>query len=307
MVEFGLDGKIKTSPYGSSGGFTVVGARNETQSGGLAADSAGNYVFKPIFPVDPATVSVTYFNALTNSVVTNQTLAAFNAAGYGVFLTVTADGSVDFTQAVNSIPQIVDPTRSVSIGYTPQQNQLGTDYKFNIDVVELEAFTNASGGTPFKDLFRNPEKPTVLTIPIDFTNSTLFGSGYDVNKLTQDGYPYGRLSGVSVSPDGVLQGNYSNGQTKKIAQIVLVDFISPTGLASLGNNQWAETAASGQPLVGDPGTGNRGVLQSSRVEDANVDLTQELVNMITQQRNYQANAQSIKTQDQIMQTLVNLR
>lgn len=144
-------------------------------------------------------------------------------------------------------------------------------------------------------------------IPIDFSNSTLFGSGYDVNKLVQDGYPYGRLSGVSVSPDGVLQGNYSNGQTKKIAQIALVDFISPTGLASLGNNQWAETAASGQALVGDPGTGNRGVLQSSRVEDANVDLTQELVNMITQQRNYQANAQSIKTQDQIMQTLVNLR
>jgi flagellar hook protein FlgE len=135
----------------------------------------------------------------------------------------------------------------------------------------------------------------------------LFGSGYDVNKLVQDGYPYGRLSGVSVSSDGILRGNYSNGQTKDIAQIVLVDFISPTGLVSLGNNQWGETAASGQPLIGDPGSGNRGLLQSAAVEDANVDLTQELVNLITQQRNYQANAQSIKTQDQVLQTLVNLR
>lgn len=168
------------------------------------------------------------------------------------------------------------------------------DYQFNIDQATLD------GIAAFNGLFTDD-------IPINFDDSTMFGSGYDVNKLVQDGYPYGRLSGVTISPDGVLQGNYSNGQTKDIAQIVLVDFISPTGLASLGNNQWAETAASGQALVGDPGTGNRGVLQASSVEDANVDLTQELVNMITQQRNYQANAQSIKTQDQVLQTLVNLR
>jgi len=174
------------------------------------------------------------------------------------------------------------------------------DYQFNIDSAALSAYTDGAGGTPFAGLFPND-------IPINYDNSTLFGSGYDVNKMVQDGYPYGRLSGVSVSPDGVLRGNYSNGQTKDIAQMVLVDFIAPTGLVSLGNNQWGETAASGQALVGDPSTGNRGLLQASSVEDANVDLTQELVNMITQQRNYQANAQSIKTQDQVMQTLVNLR
>ena len=166
------------------------------------------------------------------------------------------------------------------------------DFQFTINTAALPA--------QFAGLF-------TTNIPINFDKSTLFGSGYDVNKLVQDGYPYGRLSGVTVSPEGVLRGNYSNGQTKDIVQIALVDFISPTGLASLGNNQWAETAASGQALVGDPGSGNRGLLQSAAVEDANVDLTQELVNLITQQRNYQANAQSIKTQDQVMQTLVNLR
>lgn len=194
----------------------------------------------------------------------------------------------------------------IVVTYTTGATALSSDVSFKIDIATLDALQvpAASGTTPFAGLF---DLATQASIPIDFNKSTLFGSGYDVNKLVQDGYPYGRLSGVSVSQEGVLRGNYSNGQTKDIYQTVLVDFISPTGLASLGNNQWAETAASGQALVGDPGAGNRGLLQSAAVEDANIDLTQELVNLITQQRNYQANAQSIKTQDQVMQTLVNLR
>jgi flagellar hook protein FlgE len=185
--------------------------------------------------------------------------------------------------------------QAFSVSYTTGGAALSTDYQFNIDVASLSTLH-----PEFDQLF--PQD-----IALNFDNSTLFGSGYDVNKLTQDGYPYGRLSGVAVSTDGIIRGNYSNGQTKDIAQLVLVDFIAPTGLASLGNNQWGETSASGQPLVGDPGTGNRGSLQAAAVEEANVDLTQELVNLITQQRNYQANAQSIKTQDQVLQTLVNLR
>lgn len=183
----------------------------------------------------------------------------------------------------------------VVVSYTTSATAMASDFQFNIDVGAL-----ATAYPQFANLFPN-------NIPLDFDNSTLFGSGYDVNKLTQDGYAYGRLSGVSVSSDGILRGNYSNGQTKNIAQLVLADFISPTGLMNIGNNQWQETSASGQPLIGDPGTGIRGVLQSAAVEEANVDLTQELVNLITQQRNYQANAQSIKTQDQVLQTLVNLR
>lgn len=170
------------------------------------------------------------------------------------------------------------------------------DFQFSFDLTD----PLPAGLSKFSGLFTKD-------IPITFDKSTMFGSGYDVNKLVQDGYPYGRLSGVTVSPEGIVRGNYSNGQTKDIIQLALVDFISPTGLASLGSNQWAETAASGQALVGDPGSGNRGLLQAAAVEDANVDLTQELVNLITQQRNYQANAQSIKTQDQVMQTLVNMR
>ena len=88
---------------------------------------------------------------------------------------------------------------------------------------------------------------------------------------------------------------------------MLANFTAPTGLVNLGGNQWAESSVSGPALVGSPGSGSLGVLNSSSIEESNVDLTAELVNMITQQRNYQASAQTIKTQDQVLQTLVNLR
>ena len=142
---------------------------------------------------------------------------------------------------------------------------------------------------------------------LDFSGTTSFGGENSVNKLTQGGYTQGALSGISVGADGVIKGNYSNGQSKNLAQVVLTTFANPNGLVNLGNNQFQESSTSGDGLDGAPGAGNRGVVQSAAVEDSNVDLTAELVNMITLQRNYQSNAQSIKTQDQIMQTLVNLR
>ncbi|MDQ7988068.1 MAG: flagellar hook protein FlgE [Candidatus Dactylopiibacterium sp.] len=148
---------------------------------------------------------------------------------------------------------------------------------------------------------------TPMSITLDMSSSTQYGSVFGVNRQIQDGYASGRLSGVTISADGVLQGRYSNGQTRNLGQVVLANFANPQGLLSLGNNLWGESPGSGQPLVGAPGSGSLGELKAGAVEESNVDLTAELVNMITQQRNYQANAQSIKTQDQIMQTLVNLR
>eukprot|EP01032_Pedospumella_encystans_P023837 gene23837-26973_t len=106
---------------------------------------------------------------------------------------------------------------------------------------------------------------------------------------------------------GVILGQYSNGKSRPLGQIVLVNFANPDGLTPLGNNAWAESSASGTPQVGTPGTGSNGQLRSASVETSNVDLTAELVNMITAQRVYQANSQTIKTQDQVLQTLVNLR
>ena len=148
---------------------------------------------------------------------------------------------------------------------------------------------------------------TPFTVSVDYAGTTQYGATFSVNSLKQDGYASGKLNGFNTSGDGTIVGRYTNGQSAVLGQVVLSNFTNPNGLQPLGNNVWAETATSGAPLVGTPGSGPLGVLQSSATEESNVDLTAELVNMITAQRNYQANAQTIKTQDQILQTLVNLR
>jgi flagellar hook protein FlgE len=142
---------------------------------------------------------------------------------------------------------------------------------------------------------------------VDYSDSTQFGSSFGINSLTQDGYTSGRLATFNTGADGTILGRYSNGQSKILGQVLLANFVNPNGLISLGDNAWGESSTSGAALIGTPNSGNLGVLQSSAQEDSNVDLTSELVNMITAQRVYQANAQTIKTQDQILQTLVNLR
>lgn len=164
-----------------------------------------------------------------------------------------------------------------------------------------------SSGTLTKSYAVTTGAVSPLTFDINVSNMTQFGSPFAVNDLTQNGFAPGNLAGVSVSKDGIVQARYDNGQTRDIGQVALFNFRNPNGLSSIGNNQWSETADSGQPTPGNPNTGIFGVLQASAVEESNVDLTAELVNLIVQQRNYQASAQSIKTQDQILQTLVNIR
>lgn len=147
-----------------------------------------------------------------------------------------------------------------------------------------------------------------MSFNLSFAGSTQFGSPFAVNNLLQDGYAAGSLAGFKIGSDGTVLGNYTNGQTQVIGQAILATFRNPQGLQPLGNGVWAQTPASGTSIVGTPGSsGQFGVFQSAAVEDANIDLTAELVSMITQQRVYQANAQSIKTMDSILQTLVNLR
>jgi flagellar hook protein FlgE len=148
---------------------------------------------------------------------------------------------------------------------------------------------------------------TPFAFTLDFAGATQFGSTFGVNTLKQDGFSSGQLSGFGVGSDGTVQGRYTNGQTRNLGQFLLSSFPNANGLQPLGNNQFAETADSGQPVSGSPASGNLGVLQSGAVEESNVDLTAELVDLITAQRVYQANAQTIKTQDQILQTIVNLR
>lgn len=146
------------------------------------------------------------------------------------------------------------------------------------------------------------------TVALDLTAVTQYGSAFVVNSLGQGGYGVGDLAGFNIGPDGTLLTRYTNGRTQKQGELTLVNFRNPQGLQSMGANQWAETSGSGPPnQAQSPGTGNLGTVQAGALEQSNVDLTGELVNMITAQRVYQANAQTIKAQDQLLQTIVNLR
>ena len=162
---------------------------------------------------------------------------------------------------------------------------------------DVPSTTNATGGTTLP----------ITGVALDLTGATQYGSGFGVTSMAQDGYAAGRLVSVVIEKSGVVMATYSNGQSKPAGQLELATFRNPQGLSPLGGNLWARSYASGDPTVGTPSSGNIGALQAGSLEESNTDLTNELVNMITAQRIYQANSQTIKTQDQVLQTLVNLR
>ena len=146
-----------------------------------------------------------------------------------------------------------------------------------------------------------------FTATLDIGKVTQYGSAFAVSNLSQDGYTSGELTGLTISTDGLINAHYSNGQSQTAGQVSLADFRNVQGLTPLGGNVWAASYTSGLPVMGTPNVGKFGVLRPGALEDSNVDLTSELVNMMTAQRAYQANAQTIKTQDQVLSTLVNLR
>lgn len=144
-----------------------------------------------------------------------------------------------------------------------------------------------------------------MSATLDLTGSTQFGSDNDPKKIVQDGYASGALLGFSVQEDGTILGSYSNEKTQSLGQIAMASFGNVEGLKPEGDNVWSATGASGQELLGTAG-GAMGTLKSNAVEESNVDLSGQLVNLIVAQRNYQANAQTIKAQDTVLQTLVNI-
>ena len=145
-----------------------------------------------------------------------------------------------------------------------------------------------------------------MAISIDYNNSTQFGGPFAPN-FTQNGSTTGEYASMAVASDGEIVASYTNGETKSFGYLALADFKNLQGLKAVGGNAWAETSASGQPFIGRPGENSFATIIGQAVEESNVDLSQELVNLIIAQRTYQSNAQAIKTQDQVMQTLINMR
>jgi flagellar hook protein FlgE len=256
-------------------------------------------------PADPAAVATAlsgYASAASNAVV-----AAATAAG----------ASATTIAAIKAAASSAGSTA----GYTPDQVDKAIAAAVDVPGVPVGHLNFDSNGALSATLMSPQTLPLTVNLPIypstgsqnslaiklNFTGTTQYGADTSEKATSQDGYTAGHLQRFSAGQDGVILGQYSNGQSKPLGQIVLANFTNPNGLEPLGNNSWAETTSSGVPLVGTPNTGSLGVLQSSAVESSNVDMTAELVNMITAQRVYQANAQTIKTQDSVLQTLVSLR
>lgn len=146
-----------------------------------------------------------------------------------------------------------------------------------------------------------------LNMSLDITGSTQYGERFSLRNTAQDGYASGKLNEVSISEEGVVYARYSNGVDVGLGQVALTNFNNPQGLKSDGNNLWTETYTSGTPRTGAPDSSDFGQIQAGSLEASTVDLTEQLVNMITAQRNFQANSQMLSTQDQITQAIINIR
>jgi flagellar hook protein FlgE len=146
-----------------------------------------------------------------------------------------------------------------------------------------------------------------ITLTFNYSSSTQFGGTFDVNDLSQDGFSSGRLSGIDIDGTGVVFARFTNGQSTALGKMAMARFSNPQGMRQLGDTSWAETYTSGDPSIGEAGTSSFGLMQSGALESSNVDIAEQLVNLITAQRNFQANAQVITTADTITQTIINLR
>ena len=159
---------------------------------------------------------------------------------------------------------------------------------------------------PFETAFLQGGKGA-LTMSIDFTKSTQYSSAFAVLSQSQDGAPEGELMGLNINPDGLVNATYSNGSQVSLGKIVLANFSSPSGLRQVGDASYLASASSGVAKIGEAGSAGFGSIRAGATERANVDLTQELVDLITAQRNFQANAKAIETSSTMTSAIINIR
>ena len=184
-------------------------------------------------------------------------------------------------------------------------NAVGTAQTLNYD--NTGALTNPASGQIAFPAYTPATGAAPMNMNFNFADTTQYGGNFTVNAITQDGYTTGRLIGIDIDSTGVVQARFTNGRSLALGQVALANFSNPQGLQQLGDTNWAETFGSGQALRGQAGNSGFGLVQAGALEASNVDITEQLVNMITAQRNFQANAQMISTADAITQTIINIR
>lgn len=267
----------------------------------------------PFNPIDPSTynhvTATTIFDSLGNPHEFTQFYAKDTAAipvvgqsEWSIYLQI--DGEAVAGTDTTPFTALFDQSGNLeSINGTPGGEILIGDWTPK----DGNGVANGADGPPANPADPIAEPPDSSSFVLNLGSTTQYGAVFGVNDQRQNGYTTGRLSGLDVSEQGIIFARYTNGQSKSLGQVALASFNNTDGLSPSGDTGWLETFESGQPIVGKPDTGTLGSIESSSIEESNVDLSAELVNLIIAQRNYQANAKTIETSDAVTQTIINLR
>ncbi|WP_339079538.1 flagellar hook protein FlgE [Pseudomonas sp. TMP9] len=174
--------------------------------------------------------------------------------------------------------------------------------------IDLTTWVPAAPDTAIPPVWSsNGATASATGVNVDLRQATQFASTFAVNSVSQDGYTTGQLAGLEIDDTGVIFARYTNGQSNIQGQVILANFANVQGLTPVGKTAWVQSFESGEPVRGTPRSGTLGALQSGALEDSNVELSDQLVNLIVAQRNYQANAKTIETESAVTQTIINLR
>ena len=280
-------------PALANGGFNTGGLANLSLTTGLSQPQAtstasitANLPANATQPPDApfATNDPNSYNNTTSLTVYDSLGAAHTASLYFIKGATANDWTVQLTVDGTAVgaPQALNYSQSGALT-TPANGQ-----------VAFPAYTPATGAQ-------------ALNMTFDFSNTTQYGGNFGVTAVQQNGFTTGQLTGISVDQTGVVQARFTNGRSVNLGQVALANFANSQGLQQLGNATWAATNNSGAAVNGVAGNSGYGSIQSGSLEESNVDTTSALVNMITAQRDFQANSEMIKTEDQVTQSIINIR
>ncbi|MBS07319.1 MAG: flagellar hook-basal body protein, partial [Marinovum sp.] len=234
---------------------------------------------------------------------------------------ITRLGLDDVPLGVGSVPKIFNLKQATdaagndlfvdangAVTTTPPANQVDGFFPLYIDEGELTFDKTGKLLSPKNKVhYEKQEEGFSIDLNIDFASSTQFAQPFSVLSVEQDGFTSGRLDGLEIDASGTVRANYTNGQNDPLGKMVLANFNNQNGLKQIGNATYVETAVSGSAQVGEAGSEGFGTILSGSLERSNVDITEELVNLITAQRNFQASAKAIETTTTLTQTIINIR
>ena len=274
------DLQLPTTPSAPAASTTLTAAINLNSS-----QSTPTAVFNPANPASyNSSTSTTVYDSLGNAHTTTVYFRKSAANTWDQHLYI--DG--------NSVPPAGQPSGTPFV--------LGFDSAGALSTIDAAATTSAS------TIAYDPGNGAAdITLNLDLSGTTQYGSAFAVNNLTQNGYTSGRLAGVDIDAEGVVFARYTNGQSSALGKVALAKFNNQQGLRQVGDTNWVESFSSGTPELGEAGTSSFGQIQSGALEASNVDIAAQLVNLITAQRNFQANAEVISTADAVTQTVINIR